>query len=199
MNRIRFDAMCIVALFFTGITGTARGQDNGATMTITDRSGNDENTIVVSLHDIGSIRFDPCQDIIIRYNDGTERHLDPALYGTLIFVPCDQSGKPKPVPAILTENPASPSGLLVALHPNPTSSSLVIEITSDRTDRASVAIYDLSGTLVWTREPADIPAGTTRVIWSGATSAGTMVASGTYVVRVTTSDRESTEYVNVTK
>ncbi|MDB5035473.1 MAG: FlgD Ig-like domain [Chlorobi bacterium] len=204
MTRIYFDAMCIAALCFAGLTGTARGQDNdGAVMTVHDRSGGDDNTITIPIHDIGSIRFDPCNDIIVRYNNGPEQHIDPTTYGALKFVPCEQSngpgGKPRPVPALLPGATPSPSGLLVALHPNPTSSSLVIEITSDQSDRASIAIYDLSGNPIWTREPIDIPAGTTRITWSGATSAGIMVSSGTYVVRVTTPGRESTEYVNVTK
>ncbi|MEP7218459.1 MAG: FlgD immunoglobulin-like domain containing protein [Bacteroidota bacterium] len=201
MNRIRLNVASIAALCLAGFTGTARAQDDaGALMNVSDRTGGDNSTIHISLHDIGSIRFDPCVEMIVRYNDGSEGHIDLGSYGTLTFIPCDKSkgpgGKAKPV---AIPGAVIPSGLTVEIHPNPTSSSLAIEITSDRDDHASVGIYDLAGNQIWTRNLAEISPGTTQIVWEGTDSAGRRVSSGTYVVRVTTPDRESTRNVTVTK
>jgi hypothetical protein len=201
MNHLRIRAVCLGLLCLTGLPVAARAQDDGdGSMSVSDRSGGGDNTVIFSLHDIGSIRFVPCDEIIVRLRDGSERHFDLGTYGTLKFVPCDRNPfggrmEPSAVPGA----PGAPAGLAVTLFPNPTSSSLVIEIASDRDDRASVVVYDLSGNTVWSREGVEIGPGATRVVWSGANAAGERVHSGTYVVRVTASGRESTQSVSVTK
>lgn len=206
MSCTRLDAMCIAALCLVGWTGVARGQGGAvptpATITISNRSGGGDNDIVFPIHLIRTILFDPCRDMIVRLHDGTEMHLDMLTYGTLKFVPCERSrngGRGMPMAGLPDISAAASAGLAVSLFPNPTSSTLAIEITSDRNDRASVAIYDLTGNIVWTRDAIDIPAGASRVIWDGANTAGAMVPTGTYIVRVAASGRESAQYVNVMK
>ena len=206
MNRTCLDAIGIAALCLVGWTGTARGQGGGvpepsATIIISERDGGGGD-IVMPIHLIRSIQFDPCREIMVSFHDGTERRISLLEYGTLKFVPCvkpKNGGRGKPVDDPLPLPGEAASGLAVALFPNPTSSTLAIEITSDRIDRASVAIYDLAGNAVWRRDAVDIPAGATRVIWDGANSSGVMVPTGTYIVRVSAPGRESTQYVNVMK
>lgn len=200
MTRLRLNATCIAALCLIGWSTAARGQDDGAVVTVHPRSGGIA-PIVISLHDIASIRFNPCDDIVIRLNNGKEIHADHATYGTLKFTPCGGADGARGVPFAST--PYIPgersAGLSLSLFPNPTSSSLSIEIMSDRRDEGKVTIYDLAGNRVWVREGIEIPAGATRIIWGGTTSEGIAVPSGTYIVQVAASGREVVQYVNVTK
>ena len=177
---------------------TARAQDGGG-MTVWPRG--DGGSVFFPLYEIGSIIFEPCDEIIVRLRDGTERRFDVARYGTLKFVPCDDNprGARMPDAAAPGEEASIASGLDVTLFPNPTSSSLMIQIESDRAGLASVEVYDLAGALVWSRGGVEIGAGATRVSWSGTNAAGERVNSGTYVIRVVASGRVSTQSVSVTK
>lgn len=195
-------ALPLALICLAGWPGAARAQDEGASMSVWTRDGGDDGTVIFSLHDIGSIKFEPCDEIIVTLRDGTERRFDLSEYGTLKFVPCDEAppgSRHMPHAAAPGDLASASAGLDVTLFPNPTSSSLAIEIESDRADRASVAVFDLAGNRVWWREAIEIGAGRTRVNWNGTNAAGARVQSGTYVVRVTTPGRESTQSVSVTK
>ncbi|MEZ4387082.1 MAG: FlgD immunoglobulin-like domain containing protein [Candidatus Krumholzibacteriia bacterium] len=90
------------------------------------------------------------------------------------------------------EQPGDVPAAAVALAqnvPNPFNPLTKIAFSLARTDRVSLAVYDLQGRLVRTLVDGVRPAGRQEITWNGTDAAGQRLASGTYVYRLRTSDR----------
>ncbi len=72
----------------------------------------------------------------------------------------------------------------VKLYPNPFNPELNISFMLDREGETSVSIYNVRGELVRKFEPERLTAGRHTYNWGGRNSAGNLVSSGVYFVRV---------------
>ncbi len=84
---------------------------------------------------------------------------------------------------------------VASVQPNPFNPSTTIELQIARTDEVQLAVYDLQGREVAVLARGTMMAGAHRVTWNGRDDGGRAVASGAYVVRLTTSDRVDTRRV----
>jgi flagellar hook assembly protein FlgD len=71
--------------------------------------------------------------------------------------------------------------------PNPFNPRTTVRFTLPQAARATLSLYDQRGCLVRTLVAAALPAGEQAVTWDGRDDGGRSVASGVYVVRLSTS------------
>lgn len=104
-----------------------------------------------------------------------------------------------PVPDLVTavESPNVGAGsgtLALQAYPNPIASRGDVSFAMPRAGHVTAHVYDLAGRRVSTLYQGDLPAGFQRLAWNGRDAAGRAVASGTYLIEVTTPwDRGSTK------
>jgi hypothetical protein len=80
---------------------------------------------------------------------------------------------------------ASPGSLLLLSNqPNPFNPETVIQYTLPEAGEMSLAVYDVSGSLVKELELGSQTAGLHRISWNGETQDGRPAASGTYLYRL---------------
>ena len=79
--------------------------------------------------------------------------------------------------------------------PNPFSQSTAIRFEMLREQPAEVAIFDVSGRRLRTIRSGMLPTGQHVVTWDGRNDAGTLVAAGTYFVRLRSNGRVETDRV----
>lgn len=120
-------------------------------------------------------------------------------WDTLSYVVGDDNGEfsdPTPVMITIQTETSIPGGdsertpsLLLPPQPNPFSGSTTLSFCPARAGVARADVFDLSGRLVRTLSDGEIAAGRTQsVTWDGRDSTGREVPSGTYFIRLTTSD-----------
>lgn len=68
--------------------------------------------------------------------------------------------------------------------PNPVLSNTSIRFELPETQRASITVYNVDGTLVRALVGGNLPAGPNEVVWDARDGFGRRVSSGTYFVRV---------------
>lgn len=85
------------------------------------------------------------------------------------------------------EGPALPTPAALSLSPpapNPSGGATRFRLTLPTGSRVQVTLIDLSGRRVRTLEAAELPAGTTDLLWDGRDDAGRLVPAGLYVARL---------------
>ncbi len=88
---------------------------------------------------------------------------------------------PSPVP----DQPNSGAGrMLHSTHPNPFNPRTSIGFTVDMPRQINIAVYDMNGRRLIVLVDQEVAAGVHHVHWDGVDTAGRMVASGTYLVRL---------------
>ncbi len=76
-------------------------------------------------------------------------------------------------------------GWLGPVHPNPFNPRTTIDFAVTRTQQVHIAVHDLSGRCVTTLTDRQYDAGQHQVEWAGCDDSNRSVASGTYLVRMT--------------
>lgn len=91
-----------------------------------------------------------------------------------------------------TDAPILPGGALPVRHrlsagsPNPSRWRSTLEFDLPRRERARIRVYDVAGRLVNTLVDAELEPGSHEVVWDGRDRSGRRVASGVYLVRMST-------------
>jgi len=75
---------------------------------------------------------------------------------------------------------------LFPVHPNPFNPSASIRYELAGAQRVTLTVYDMAGRVVKTLVNGVMPAGANETIWHGDDARGTRVASGVYVVKLST-------------
>lgn len=88
---------------------------------------------------------------------------------------------------------------IVAVAPNPFNPRTRVDFVLARSGRVRIDVYALNGRRVASEVLGDLPAGAHGWTWNGNDDRGTSVASGSYVVRVTTPDRNLSARVRLVK
>ena len=83
--------------------------------------------------------------------------------------------------------------------PNPFHLQTRIRYNLVRSGEAALRIYDIAGRLVRSFDLSDRPAGASSVDWNGTDEQGRTVASGSYLVRLVTSDSRDAMQVTLIK
>jgi hypothetical protein len=92
-------------------------------------------------------------------------------------------GDPTPV-----EDPKLPKHLVLESYPNPFNPATTIRFALPKSDRVSLAVYDVTGRLIRSLlDNSSKPAGFFEAEWDGTDAHGKQVASGVYFFRLTTS------------
>ena len=112
--------------------------------------------------------------------------LDPADYcgdgpdmGALEFCPD---------PAVADE-PLVDLGLRLSIQPNPSPAAVAVSFRLGEAQPVSISVFDLGGRLVSRRPVLGGRAGAQMIRWDGRDLGGRPLPSGSYIVRLTTSDR----------
>jgi hypothetical protein len=84
---------------------------------------------------------------------------------------------------------------LAGAAPNPFRRTTEVTFTLQREQRASLAIYDVSGRLVRRLVRGDLPSGEHRIAWDGRNDLGAPVSAGTYFARLDTPDGTSSRKI----
>jgi hypothetical protein len=87
---------------------------------------------------------------------------------------------------------AIPAGVSVTLLPNPMTSRLKVDLTG--VSSASAVIFDINGKQVFTS-----PIASGEWIWNGTATDGSMLLSGTYIVRLTGMSAEGAPFISTQK
>jgi len=91
-------------------------------------------------------------------------------------------------PVGIIEGNVLPSDVtLVQNYPNPFNPVTEIQFTLAHTGRIELAVFDLNGILVKTLHSGILPAGEYSKTWNGTDSRGTLLSSGTYFYKLTSS------------
>ena len=99
--------------------------------------------------------------------------------------------------SIVNETVPHPSHSLL-LSPNPTNSTCSFTYTLPERSKASIAIFDINGTRVWSHEYGDQDAGTYTNLWMAKDEDGVTLGSGIYIVHISTKSwKESRKLVLV--
>jgi hypothetical protein len=106
--------------------------------------------------------------------------------------------QPLPVPDLsYTPEPTDPpegivenDPLSTRIYPNPTSGMLYIEYDLGSDKARQITVTDITGRSVNTIYPSDNRVGLNRAVWYGTDESGSPVASGQYIITITT-DRHS--------
>ncbi len=85
------------------------------------------------------------------------------------------------------EGAPSPATLCLSAAPNPFNPSTTLQFSVANPGITKLVVYDVTGRHVRTLVARVLPAGTHSVVWDGTDAAGRHVASGVYVLRLTTS------------
>ena len=114
------------------------------------------------------------------------------MFQAPLFIATNQSPQPQQFTIQAIDPPAAsvaesnPVAINFALLPNPSDGEVLFRIPGAAT--ANVEIYDVLGNLITTMK------GTTNLTWNGNGAAGSPVASGQYIVRVTGTDSQGQPY-----
>jgi len=131
-------------------------------------------------------------NLMLRYNSpaiNAGSNLAPGMYGTdiagniRIYGGVVDMGAYEYAAPVSVETPARRLSLDTA-YPNPFNPSLTVEFSLDRARSVRVDVFNVRGALVRTLVDDARPAGPQRVQWDGTDNAGTRVASGVYLIRV---------------
>ena len=96
--------------------------------------------------------------------------------------------------------PSSPGGLALSRpSPNPTSGSVVFQLSLPVAARARVEVHDLSGRLVITLWDAVAPAGVLPLEWDGRDRDGRILSAGIYLLRARVGDEEASQRIALVK
>lgn len=99
----------------------------------------------------------------------------------------------RPVLTVYYTTPTAAGGLppalrLLPVHPNPFNPTASIRYELPATERVTLTVYDVSGRLVKTLVDGVMPAGANESVWQGEDARGARVASGVYVVKLSTAN-----------
>ena len=86
---------------------------------------------------------------------------------------------------------------LISCVPNPFNPSTTIRYNIGIPDRVRIAVYALDGSMVAELLNEDRPAGVHEIVWKGCDRLGRNVASGNYLVRISTQENSDTERVTL--
>ncbi len=113
------------------------------------------------------------------------------------IVVAHSAGEPMVIPVDLdlsddpTAVPAGPPALTLARnHPNPFNPSTTIRFTLPEAVMVELSVYDCSGRRVQVLWTGRLPAGPHSRIWDGRDAAGRLLASGVYLARLSTGNRQ---------
>jgi hypothetical protein len=84
--------------------------------------------------------------------------------------------------------PLSPRVQLFPVHPNPFNPAASIRYQLPAAQRVRIAVYDISGRIVRVLVDGVVAAGDNETVWHGDDNHGVRVASGIYVLKLTTTD-----------
>jgi hypothetical protein len=85
---------------------------------------------------------------------------------------------------VVDRHPAGPASVPLAAYPNPFRETVEIRLAPGADKPIAVAVYDISGRLVWNRSIGRGPSGPTGIVWDGHGLDGNRVAPGVYMVRL---------------
>jgi hypothetical protein len=98
-------------------------------------------------------------------------------------------GVPAAFPTVLSAPPASAEPIALAIwSANPSRGATPIRLSLPRPLRCALALYDVSGRRLRSLLEESLPAGTRSLTWDGRDDQGRLLASGYYVLRLTTED-----------
>ncbi len=124
------------------------------------------------------VNNDGKSEILVSYSDGSNRKTKLLSYGSLG----------------VTENGDEDYGFYTSNFPNPFVKSTTIEYeVEENGQEVTIIIYDQSGNIINTIEEGKKERGTYRVVWSGESSGGTKVSSGTYYYVINIGDKQGSK------
>ncbi|MBU3678764.1 MAG: T9SS type A sorting domain-containing protein [Candidatus Kapabacteria bacterium] len=87
----------------------------------------------------------------------------------------------------------------VSVYPNPVSNNMTLTVNTPNSGHLTVRVYDSFGKLVSTIFDANTGAGVVNTTWNTADVNGTLVAAGTYVIRMEGAGLSASKIVNVVR
>ena len=93
--------------------------------------------------------------------------------------------------------PSTPVTAITAGFPNPFAAMATIQFETGTTGDVTLKVYDVLGRRVATLAEGIRSAGTHELTWDGTTEEGRLLASGTYLLRLTAGDRVATRRLTV--
>ena len=113
--------------------------------------------------------------------------------GTLRILHCEREATPTPTPAAPggAVDPQPLSDRTTLAYPNPSSGPVKLRFTLDKPADVDVTVLDVTGAVVYAfRVPAgETQTGSNEAVWRALTHGGAPVASGTYVVKISSGGR----------
>ncbi len=101
------------------------------------------------------------------------------------------NGLPQATEVVASVPPVS-TRMILRASPNPFNSTVRVGFTLPTTERVLLAVYDVSGRRLKTLRDSMLPAGRYEIEWDGRTDEGRPASSGTYFVRLESSDTSET-------
>ncbi len=98
-----------------------------------------------------------------------------------------------------TVNMVENNDVAVTVYPNPVSTSMALSVSAPESGNLTVRVYDAFGKLVSTIMNGNVSAGTVNATWNTMDAGGTLVAAGSYIVRVDGAGVSTTKVVNVVR
>lgn len=98
-----------------------------------------------------------------------------------------------------TVNMVENNDAAVSVYPNPVSSSMAMTVSAPESGNLTVRVFDAFGKLVNTIQNGSVTAGTVNATWNTTDMNGTLVAAGSYIVRVEGAGLSTTKVVNVVR
>jgi len=88
---------------------------------------------------------------------------------------------------------------LLSNHPNPFNPRTTVSFAVDRGRHVNVSVFDIAGRQIALLADRTYGSGRHSIEWDGRDSAGRVVASGTYMVRMTTDDQVDSRKITLVR
>jgi hypothetical protein len=98
-----------------------------------------------------------------------------------------------------TVNLVENNDVAVAVYPNPVATSMALTVAAPESGILTIRIYDAFGKLVNTIHNGNVNTGTVNAAWNTMDMNGTLVAAGSYIVRVEGAGLSTSKVVNVVR
>ena len=148
-------------------------QEINSKIFIIERSNNGSNFSA-----IGQIAATGNSNTTINYSFTDNAPAKGINYYRLKQVDIDNTVKYSPIRNVRNEGTAD-----IAVYPNPVKDIIKIDITSDKADKASISITDISGKLVYSKTSIDITQGLNNPVINSSN-----LKAGTYIIKIQLSD-----------
>jgi hypothetical protein len=98
-----------------------------------------------------------------------------------------------------TVNLVENNDVAVAVYPNPVATSMALTVSAPESGSLTIRIYDAFGKLVNTIHNGNVSTGTVNATWNTMDMNGTLVAAGSYIVRVEGAGVSTSKVVSVVR